>query len=106
MHQLLTKLFEKRGIKDARELSEEERKDFDNWNAVLSKEELTLEDVKEFCQTQVEVIENKWKDLSVSNAQKAEWIPIHNVYSTILLAIKSPRSAREALENQLNQLLK
>ena len=62
MHNLLTKLFEKRGIKDATQLSPEERRDFDNWQAILSKDELTLEDVKVFCSTQCDVIEGKWKD--------------------------------------------
>ena len=29
---------------------------------ILSKEELTLEDIKEFCKTQCEIIEGKWRN--------------------------------------------
>ena len=47
----------------------------------------------------------KWKDLDTLNAKKAELIPYHVVYKTLLAAIESPKSAREALEIQLNQLL-
>lgn len=106
MHGILTKLLQKRGIESVNKLDKEEKQTFDNWEKILSKEELTLEDVKNFCQSQIDVIEGKWKDLNVDNLKKAELIPYHTVYKTLLTAIQSPRSARESLENQLNQLLK
>jgi hypothetical protein len=46
MNGIISKLFKKRGITDVTELSVEERKDFDVWEKILSKDELTLEDVK------------------------------------------------------------
>ena len=106
MHSLLHKLFAKRGIKDPNELSVDERKDFDNWQSILTKDELTLEDVKNFCTTQIRVIEGKWADYNVEQARKAELIPYHTVYSALLQAIDSPKQARQALEQQLTQLLK
>jgi len=71
----------------------------------ISKEELTLEDVKQFCATQTDIIEGKWKDYGLENVKKAELIPYHTVYKTLLEAIDSPKSAREQLEKHLNQLL-
>lgn len=106
MHNLLTKLLKKRGIDNTVELTSEEKVDFDSWNKVLSKEELTLEDVKKFCATQCEIIENKWKDYGVLNSEKAELIPYHTVYKTLLGVIDSPKVAREALERQLIELTK
>lgn len=106
MHSLLLKLFAKKGIKDLKELDEEEKATFDNWNKILSKDELTLEDVKVFCQSQIDIIENKWKDLNLENSKKAEMIPYHTVYKTIFQAINSPKNNREMLEQQLNELLK
>lgn len=106
MNSLLEKLFRKRGIKDATELDPEERKDFDNWNAILSKEELTLEDVKMFCQTQCEIIEQKWRDYNLEEKKKSELLPYHTIYKTLLVAIDSPQIARSALEKQLTELTK
>lgn len=106
MHNLLNKLFAKRGIKDPRELSPEETATFENWDKILSKEELTLEDVKQFCKTQVLVIEGKWADYSTDNAKKAELLPYYTVYKTLLNAIESPKVGREALEKQLIEMIK
>ena len=106
MHNILLKLFEKKGIKDPRELSDEEKATFENWDKILSKEELTLEDVKQFCQTQVLIIEGKWADYTTDHAKKAELLPYYTCYSAILKAIDSPKVARIALEIQLREQLK
>jgi len=106
MKDLLNRLLNKRGISDASKLNEDEKAIFDNWNKILSKEELTLEDFKTFCQMQIDIIEGKWRDLNTENTKKAEWIPYHTVYKTLLTAISSPQIAREALERQLNEMLK
>lgn len=104
MHGILQTLLRKRGIETVNELDKEEKNQYDEWEKILSKEELTLEDVKKFCQSQVEIIEGKWKDLNIENSKKAEWIAPHTVYRTLLTAIESPRSARESLEKELLRL--
>lgn len=104
----------KKGIKDFNELdstpmpdgSPTERQTFESYNAILSKEELTIDDVKHFCQSQIDVIENKWKDMTIETAKKAELICYHTVYKALLAAISSPRSARESLEKYLIELTK
>ena len=106
MHTLLEKLLGQRGIADVKELDEEEKQVFENWNQVLSKDELTLEDIKKFCATQVLIIEGKWADYSLDNVKKAELLPYYTVYKTLLNAIDSPKVGREALEQQLIQLTK
>jgi len=105
MHSLIEKLLHKRGIKAPDQLDTEEKQTFENWQLVLNKDELSTKDIVMFCRSQVSVIENKWKDLETPTAKKAELIPYHVVYKTLLAAIDSPKSAREALEMQLNQLL-
>lgn len=103
---ILDKILSKRGIKDASELSEEERKTFDEWRGILSKDELTTENIKEFCKTQCEVIEGKWSDLNLEQAKKSELIPYHTVYKTLLKVIESPKVVKEQLEKHLENLLK
>ena len=102
---LIEKLLQKRGIKEVKDLSPEEKVNFDNWQLVLNKEELTMEEFKKFMQSQVEAIENRWKDLLVSKESKAELIPYHTVYKILLSVVDAPKSMKEALEIQLNQLL-
>jgi hypothetical protein len=106
MHGLLTKLLRKRGIETANQLSDEEKQTFENWQLILNKEELTVEDIKMFCSAQIKVIEGKWADFNLEQSKKAELIPYHTCYAILLAAISSPRSARESLEIQLNQLIK
>ena len=106
MHSLIYKLFKKRGIEKLEDLTEEERITFKEWDKTLGKEELTLEDVKRFCNTQCEIIEGKWKDYTLLKEEKAELIPYHTIYKTLLTAIDSPKQAREALERQLTELTK
>ena len=105
MHNRLSKLLNKRSIKDATELDTDERADFDRWNLVLSKEELNIDDIKHFIQQQLNIIENKWSDYNIEQNKKNELLPYYTVYKVLLAAINSPKIAREALEIQLNQLL-
>lgn len=102
---ILQKLLEKRGIKDIKELDDEERKQYKQWNEILSKETLTIKDIETFCQSQVDVIEGKWQDLNLDQRKKAEFIPYHTVYKLLLNAINSPKAVREQLEAQLNNLI-
>lgn len=101
---ILERLLQKRGITHE-DLSPEEKADFSKWEKVLSKKELSIEDFNHFCQSQVDIIETKWRDLNTEQIKKAELIPYHTVYKTILQIIKSPEAERSNLEAQLNQIL-
>lgn|SRR3990167_4294203 len=99
---ILSDIFKKRGIKDISELDKEERETFENYEKILSKPELTLEDFKHFLEAQIGVIESKWKDYDRQN--KADLIPYHTVYKTLLNIINAPLVERKALEDYLTQL--
>lgn len=101
----LSRLLEKVGIANINDLSSEEKATYENYEKVLSKEELTLEDVKEFCRVQVGKIEEKWRDLNIESFKKEDLIPYHTVWKSILLAIESPKVVRESLEKQLTELI-
>ena len=106
MHKLLQSLFEKRGIKEIKDLSVEEKADFERWHGVLSKENLTIDDVKDFCLAQIETVEMRWRDLKLEQNKKAELIPYHTVYKLFLAAIDAPKVAREQAERELTELIK
>lgn len=102
---ILTRLLEKKGIKSPEELTPEERVDFDNWKKVLSKEDIKLSDVEEFCASNIRNIEAKFKDLDNSKEKIERLVLLHSVYSSMKNLINSPRAEREQLENYLTQLL-
>lgn len=105
MKGILEKLLRKRGIDSIEELDQEEKKTFEKWEEVLSKEEMTIDDIKKFCQSQIDLIQNRWADLNTDHSKKAEMIPYHTVYNLLIRAIDSPKEARLALEKNLIQLL-
>lgn len=101
---ILNRLLSQRGLKEE-DLSREEQQQFNDWRRILSKDELTIDDVKDFCKTQCEIIENKWKDYDTANSKKAELIPYFTVYRTLLQVINAPKMQKEQLEQQLNNLI-
>ena len=105
MKDLILRILNKRGIQSVDELDKDEKETLEGWQKTLSKEELTLDDLKQFCETQVSIIENRWSNYDISQEKKNSLIPYHTVYKAISNAIASPRSAREALEKNLLQIL-
>lgn len=113
MHPLLSRLLVKRGISDAAKLdnspssdgSKSEQQLFLDYQVILSKEELTVSDIRSFCESQIQTIESKWRDLNIRQEVKSELIPYHTVYKTLLSALESPKAARENLEKYLNSLI-
>ena len=114
MHDLLNKWLHKRGFKSPDELSNEPMPDgspteldvFNEYKAGLAKKDLTLDDLKQYCLAQVSVIESKWADYAVDEARKAQLIPYHTVYKTLVSVIDGPVATRTAMEKQLEQLTK
>lgn len=102
---ILSKILAKRGIKDVSELDKDEQETFETWSKVLSKDEITLKDVDEFCGIQIATIETQFKDLSNSREKLERLVLQHSIYSTLKLLINSPQKERESLEKYLTQLL-
>ena len=110
---LLDKFLKKCGVKSPADLdntpntdgSPTEREIYEKYKGILSKKELTLEDLKLYIQGQISIIEGKWMDLNLAQEKKAELIPYHTVYKVIESILVSPQVARKQLVNQLNQLM-
>jgi len=114
MHKLLEKWLNKQGVKSPDELdntpmpdgSPTELETFNEYRRGLAKQDLTLEDLKNFCLSQVSVIEYKWADYDLDARKKAEFIPYHTVYKILISVIDGPVANREAMEVQLEKLTK
>jgi len=105
MHPLIDKLFKKRGIESVKDLSPDEKQTFEQWDSILSKDEITIPDIRQFCESQIAFIESKWKNMGIKNEEKSEMIPYHTVYKMIVSVIDATKVERGALEAQLNKLL-
>lgn len=112
MHKLLTKWLQQRGINSPEDLdntpmpdgSPTERQVFEEYRKALVKDELTVADIRSFCESQISNIENKWADIEFN--KKVELIPYHTVYKALINTIDGDKSVREAMERQLESLTK
>lgn len=106
MHSLLQRIFEKRGIKDTKELSTEERQAFDRWEGVLSGQgDITLEKLAVFMRGQQKLLERNWRDLKSKRSENERGTLVHMIYGVLLEVIEGPKAERAALEKYLMGLL-
>ena len=114
MHSLLSRLLAKRGYKSISDLSSDpmpdgspsERETLENWNRVLSaKNEVTVENIAEFCNSQLQQISSQMRSLDNSTQKNERLVLLHSVYTALGEAIKSPNKEREALEKYLTGLV-
>ena len=102
---ILQKYLNKLGLTDTTELTPNEKQDYDRWSKVLSEGDITVDKIKEFCEKQLSIIENKFKELDNTQEKNTRLITMHTVYKTIITMIDSPKSEREQLEKYLNNLI-
>lgn len=89
--------FEKKGI-DPKKLTPEESATYEQYKAILSKEELTTEDIRLFLKQERAKIEAKWR--TYEKVEK-DLIPYYTVYGVLLEAIDAPQVQRAQLEEFL-----
>lgn len=98
----LAALLSRRGIDKVEDLSPEEKATYDKYKAVLAGENLSIETIKQFCQSQIRIIEGCADGKTpLTMLQQAS---LH-VYLNLLKAIEAPEAERAALEQHLVQIL-
>lgn len=101
----IDKLLSKRGIKNEEDLSIEERQTLQKYRSILSGEKISVENIKTFCQAQVNLIQTKFADNPRIDDDVYLKACLH-VYLNIIKAIEAPELEREILEKHLEQLVK
>lgn len=99
----LSKLLDKFGVQKESDLSIEEKVTFDQYKKILVGETVTVNSLKEFCKSQIRIIETKIAD-GINRPTDIQLSSLH-VYLNLLKAIEAPEAERESLENYLNQLI-
>lgn len=87
--------FQKKGI-DPAKLSDDEKATYEQYKAILSKEELTIDDLRTFLKQERGKIEARWRAYDDKGL-----IPYYTVYGVILEALDSPLQQRAQLEQFL-----
>lgn len=105
MHFKIQELLRKRNIVDTTTLTPEEKKDIERWDKVLSEGELTVDKIRQFCEMQVSVIEEKWRDSATPKEVRERLIDRHVVYKALIRAMVAPQSERESTERYLQSLI-
>ncbi len=100
----LSQLLQKRGIEREEDLSPDEKAVFDRYKAVLNGETVTVDKIREFCDSQIKLIQAKFAD-SAPNGNDLYLKACLHVYLNILKAIDTPEMEREALERHLTSLI-
>jgi|APSaa5957512576_1039674.scaffolds.fasta_scaffold28368_2 hypothetical protein len=106
MDNILSKIFKKRGIKDITELDKEEMQQFEQWQAVLNKEEIGVKDIVEFCDGAMGMIEAQFGDIEIADNKMAKLTLQHSIYRTFKDLINAPATEKENLVKYLTGLLK
>lgn len=99
---ILSDWLNKRGVQKTEELTPEELTTYNHYKSVLSGETLSVETIKQFCQSQIRVIESKCDGVTLlTPLQQAS---LH-VYLNLLKAIEAPEAERATLEQHLTQIV-
>ena len=104
MHTLLQRLLQKRNV-DPKELSPEEKQDFDRWESKLQGKDMSVETIVGYCKAQLSSIEALWENLDNSREKNERLILLHTVYSKLIHMVEANEKEREQLEKYLDELI-
>lgn len=100
---LLTQWLTKKGIEKEEDLSPEEKIVYIKYRHILSGETVSLSTIKEFCKSQISIIEGKIAN-GIDRPTDIQIASLH-VYLNLLRAIEAPEAERESLERHLTQII-
>jgi hypothetical protein len=99
---MISEILQKLGLK-YEDLKDEERKIYDAWSAVLTKPDVTIEDLKRILPA--ELAKARAEHEKYENSEKAElfWKAYVRILSMLTSIITTPGQEREALKQQLQK---
>lgn len=99
---LLDKLLGKFNVSSEEELTDEEQKTLKRYKAILSKGEVTVASIEEFCNQQIDILHSCCDGKTpLTPIQQAS---LH-IYLNLKKAIVGPKAEREALEQHLTTII-
>jgi hypothetical protein len=102
----IQELLSKRGVNKLSELTVDEKVEYDRWQSIVDGSEVTVEKMKEFCQSQIKLIEGRYASGDTTDKQDVFLRASLHIYLNLLDMINSPEISRVNLEKHLTNLLK
>ena len=102
---LIQKILEKKKINKISELSVDEKVEYDRWNAIIEGSEITVPKIREFCESQVRLIEGRYAGGEATDKQDTMLRASLHIYLNLIKLIDSPEIERGNLEKYLTQIL-
>lgn len=102
---LITKLFEKKGIKTIADLKPDERAEYDRWQVIMDGAEITVQKIKAFCKAQVTILQEQFSSPENSDKKDAYLKASLHIYTTLLKVIEAPEKEKADLERHLVGLI-
>jgi len=103
MHSLLRQILEKIGIKDFSELKTQERVVYEAWNAILLKDDVTLDDLKKILLGETERVRRELAPFENSGTKDLYLKAYMNLLDLITKIIVTPEKERAALQAELKR---
>lgn len=100
---IIPKILEKRGIKDIKELSSEEKAVLEQWQSEWDDKEVTVAKIESFCEGQKRIIEMEMGKLDNTPLKNDRLVLMFSLFNKILRAIRQPQEERQMLEDFLKQ---
>jgi len=105
MHSLIDRVLNRRGIKGVEDLRGEERKQYDVWNAVLNKPDITIDDLKRLLPKEIERAKAELVKYDNSSQRDLYFKAVLRNLEMLTLLITIPEKQRQELSAQLEQML-
>jgi hypothetical protein len=100
---MLSEFLERIGVRSLDELNAEERRTYQEWSAVLSKPETTIEDLKAFLPKEIERLREELGKYDNSEKRELYFKAALRNMELITKIITTPEKEREQLRAQLQQ---
>ena len=98
-------ILNKKGVTKLTELTPDERVEYDRWQAIVDGNEVTVDKIKEFCESQIKIIESKYAGGDTTDKQDIFLRTSLHIYLNLLQMINSPEVNRINLEKYLTTIL-
>jgi len=106
MHPLIMRFFKKKGIDGSDQLTPEEMRIYDQWNEILTKEAITIEELGKFVGDEIQRLTDKLTNPDISDKRDIFLKARIADYKAIQKIIQRPSTAKNELENYLRKLIK
>ena len=102
MHPLITKLLKKKNLR-IEELDPDEMAQMNSWQEALSENEVTVESITAFIQSQKELIENDYSNPDNSQRKNTYYRSSLAIYKALLAYVEKSKVSRERVIKEIEK---